>query len=584
MKSPPPDPSYSLLETLLAGYLEAEAAGQAPSRAALVAQHPEHAAELQAFWEGHDKLRQTAGHAIPSAGDPSSKLPATAERTLDFVSSETDRPNHSPNLAGTLALGEKVLFGDYELLEEIARGGMGVVYKARQRKLNRIVALKMILSGQLASRDDVRRFYTEAEAAANLEHVGIVPIYEVGEHQGQHFFSMGYIEGKSLAERIAQGPLSPREAAELLKQIAEAVAYAHGQGVIHRDLKPANILLASQEGRRGKEGGGSAGSNAKSGLVAKITDFGLAKRLDGGSDLTTTGQILGTPSYMPPEQAAGKVHEVKETADIYSLGAILYALLTGRPPFQAESPLDVLVQVLESEPTRPTKLNRNIPRELEWICLRCLDKQPAQRYATAQELAQDLDRFLQGESVQAQPAGLLQVIRRWARNEPSLAAHLAGILLALVTAQVRFAFDHADVPYHLRVTGVLLLWIAVSVLCQQLLNRERLADLGRYVWGACDVLLLTGLLLCIAPPRGPLLIGYPLLIAAVGLFFRVRLVVVTTAMILLAFPTLLLLSRDEVIPIHYVAFFELVLGILGFIIAYQVRRVRLLSQYYDHQI
>ena len=218
-------------------------------------------------------------------------------------------------------------FGDYEILGEIARGGMGVVFRARQGRLNRVVALKMILAGALASELDVRRFYTEAEAAAQLDHVGIVPIYEVGEHDGRHFFSMALIEGDSLHELLKQGPLPAREAAELLIGVAEAVSYAHARGIVHRDLKPQNILLDA------------AGH-------PKITDFGLAKRLDRDEGLTASGSILGTPAFMSPEQAEGK-REVGPLSDVYSLGAILYAALTGRPPFSPEAHvLELIRQVL----------------------------------------------------------------------------------------------------------------------------------------------------------------------------------------------------------------------------------------------
>ena len=277
-------------------------------------------------------------------------------------------------------------FGDYELLEEIARGGMGVVYKARQVKLNRIVAVKMILAGQLASEEQVRRFYSEAEAAANLDHPGIVPIYEVGQHEGQHYFSMGYVDGVSLAARINRSPLPAREAAGLLKQIAEAVHYAHERGVIHRDLKPQNVLLTS-DGQ------------------PKVTDFGLAKTVQSDSGLTASGQVLGTPSYMPPEQAAGKLLELGPRSDVYSLGAILYCLLTGRPPFQAASMIDTLKQVLEREPVAPRQLNPAVDADLETICLKCLQKEPQQRFATAQELADELQRFLQGEPIRSRRIG-----------------------------------------------------------------------------------------------------------------------------------------------------------------------------------
>ena len=254
--------------------------------------------------------------------------PSPAETTLRFHQPRAHRKTGEPTV------GDKVrYFGDYELLEEIARGGMGVVYKARQINLNRIVALKMILAGQFAGEEDVQRFYTEAEAAASLDHPGIVPIFEIGEHEGQHYFSMGFIEGESLAHKVADGPLPPREAAEFVKKICEAMAYAHEQGVIHRDLKPANMLIDANG-------------------QPKVTDFGLAKKTEADSDLTGTGQILGTPSYMPPEQASGKTDVGPRLMSIRS-ERFSTVLLTGRPPFQAASPMDTLMQVLEQEPVSP---------------------------------------------------------------------------------------------------------------------------------------------------------------------------------------------------------------------------------------
>ncbi len=304
-------------------------------------------------------------------------------------------------------------FGDYELLEEIARGGMGVVYKARQISLKRIVALKMILAGQLASEDDVRRFHTEAEAAANLDHPGIVPIHEVGQHEGQHFFSMGFIEGASLANQVVDGPLRPREAAALVEQIAEAITYAHERGVIHRDLKPSNVLL-DNDGQ------------------AKITDFGLARKTEGDSSLTATGTIIGTPSYMPPEQASGKTGEVGPLSDVYSLGATLYCLLTGRPPFQAATALETIQQVLEKEPVSPCLLNDQISRDLETICLKAMDKEPERRYQTAAELCGDLGRFLHGEPIQARPISRAARAWRWCRRNPIVASLSAAVMLVLL--------------------------------------------------------------------------------------------------------------------------------------------------------
>ena len=316
----------------------------------------------------------------------------------------------------------------------------------------------MILAGQLASQNDVRRFHAEAEAAASLDHPGIVPVYEVGEHAGQHYFSMGFVDGISLSKRVADGPLPPREAAELLVQIAEAVQYAHDKGVIHRDLKPANILLQISDFKvsisnpsdkatsEPPDRGGSTKSkieNQKS-AIPKVTDFGLAKRVTGGSDLTNTGQVLGTPSYMPPEQAAGKISEIGPLSDVYSLGAILYTLLVGRPPFQAASPLDTLLQVLDIEPIAPRQLNPGVPRDLETIAVKCLEKDAARRYSSAQALADDLKRWLHHEPIQARPSNVWERSLKWAKRRPAVAALAAAVLVTLVAGtsiSTYFAFD-----------------------------------------------------------------------------------------------------------------------------------------------
>jgi WD40 repeat protein/tRNA A-37 threonylcarbamoyl transferase component Bud32 len=304
-------------------------------------------------------------------------------------------------------------FGDYELVEEIARGGMGVVYKARQVSLNRTVAVKMILGGQLASAADVQRFRAEAESAAHLQHPNIVAIHEFGQQEEQHFFSMDYVEGKNLAEFVGRNYLSPKQAAKCLKPIAEAIQYAHERGILHRDLKPSNILI-DQSGQ------------------PRITDFGVAKRMKSDSDLTMTGQVLGSPSFMPPEQASGRRGQVGPASDIYALGAILYYLLTARPPFRAESMAEILRLVVTAEPPSPRLLNPIVPRDLETICLKCLEKEPGRRYRTAGELAEELECFIADRPILARPASAVEKTWRWCRRKPAVAALSAAVVCLLL--------------------------------------------------------------------------------------------------------------------------------------------------------
>ena len=304
-------------------------------------------------------------------------------------------------------------FADYVLLDEVGRGGMGVVYRARQISLNRLVALKMIASGEFAGPNEIQRFRTEAEAAAKLDHPGIVPVYEFGESKGRHFFSMALVEGNSLRERIQrEGPLSASVAARMVKQMAEAIDYAHEQEIVHRDLKPSNVLMAGDDSPR-------------------ISDFGLAKQLAALSGSTHSGQILGSPSYMSPEQARGAAN-VDQRADIYGLGGVLYFILTGRPPFQAASVAQTLRLVCDVDPVMPRSLNPAIPRDLETIVIKCLQKEPGRRYGSARELAADLQSFLSGQPIQARPVSRLERTVMWARRRPGVASLLALLFVAML--------------------------------------------------------------------------------------------------------------------------------------------------------
>ena len=299
------------------------------------------------------------------------------------------------------------------MLEEIAHGGMGVVYRARQKSLDRIVALKLLLFGPHAPPESVKRFRAEAVATAALQHPNIVAIHEVGFCEGQHFIAMDYVEGQSLSALVRGSPLPARRAAGYVKTIAEAIHYAHERGILHRDLKPANVLIDANDQPR-------------------VTDFGLAKRLAGDSELTVTGQVLGSPNYMPPEQATGKRGTLSRRSDVYALGAILYHALTGRPPFVGESLAETVQQLLNVEPVSPRALNPSVPADLETVCLKCLEKDPGKRYATAQMLAEELGRFLEGKPVLARPVGRVAKAGRWCRRNPRLASAMGAALLSLL--------------------------------------------------------------------------------------------------------------------------------------------------------
>jgi serine/threonine-protein kinase len=296
----------------------------------------------------------------------------------------------------------------YEVQEVLGRGGVGIVYKAWHQRLGRAVALKMLLAGPYAHAEELARFLREAEAVAGLRHANVVQVYDMGDLDGRPYFTMEYVEGGSLAQKLASTPQSADRSAALVATLAEAIEVAHRNGIVHRDLKPANILLTADG-------------------TPKVTDFSLARRLEGGGGLTVTGVPLGTPSYMAPEQGRGKGDAIGPATDVYALGAILYELLTGRPPFRAETAAATLQQVLADDPVPPSRSNPRVPRDLETICLKCLHKEPPRRYSSAAALAEDLHRYTRGEPIAARPAGRRERLARWVRHHPGA----AGLLVAL---------------------------------------------------------------------------------------------------------------------------------------------------------
>jgi serine/threonine-protein kinase len=528
--------SFALLQT----YLDDLHHGRTPDRQALLAQQPDLASMLDCL----DALERLA--------------PADEQATIPYEPA-----------AETAAVPEfRQRFGKYELEAELGRGGMGVVYRARQTDLDRPVALKMILAHFLSSPEHLRRFRDEARAAAGVNHPHIVAVYEAGDIEGQPYFAMQYVAGRSLAQALRQGPLEPLAAARLVRDIARGVSHLHEHGIVHRDLKPSNILLGADD-------------------HPYVTDFGLVKLLAGDSQRTSTGVIVGTASYMAPEQAAGRSVEVGPRSDVYSLGAILYETLTGQPPFREESPLDTLVLVLEGEPLPPRQRRPEVPAGLELICLRCLEKSPEERFGSAEELARTLDAFLHGDDIDVRPPDAATRLRRWVRREPALASRLAMLLICALVAQVSYQVRGLEgLPLHLQVMSLLAVWIAASYGCHRLLAVPRWAELARYLWAGLDVGLFSLIVHLADYLDTPVMIGYPLLVAGAGLWFRTALVWFTASLCVGGYVLLLAewtIREGELTKINWHVIFLVGLVLQALVTAYQVQRVRALSRYYEHR-
>jgi len=409
------------LDEILGAYFEAVASGKSPDLAALIEQHPDLAPQLTAFFSDQDRIQDIieSGHqgqtdssgeidlgiTLPLCGDPGEAIPrGEFGAAADCGCGSADE--HLPDAGCTL--------GEYHLLERIGTGGMGTVYRAQDRRLGRVVALKAIKAGKLATPQDVLRFRMEADMIAQLDHPHIVTIYDVDQHLGQLFFSMKLMEGGSLANEVGRYVDDPRAAARVMVEIARAVHYMHQRGILHRDLKPSNILL-DREGR------------------PHVSDFGLAKRVDQSADLSFSGELIGTPEFMAPEQASGIRGATTVATDVHGLGAVMYSLLTGRPPFKVRgcTLLETLEQVRDRVPPSPRGLNPKVDRDLATICLKCLEKEPSRRYGSAEAVARALERWLSGERIDCQPPGPFEQLRLWARPRPAVAALSAALALTI---------------------------------------------------------------------------------------------------------------------------------------------------------
>ncbi|HEV3145856.1 MAG TPA: serine/threonine-protein kinase [Gemmataceae bacterium] len=578
MSSPFPEDAEA--QELLDRYLRDLQAGKLPDRGLVLHARPDLVSAIQCV-EALEKLAPAAPPAAESA-----TLPASPERDSSL-----------PPTSLATSPGQGEYMGKYQIINELGRGGMGVVYLARDTDLKRMVALKMILAGSMAGEEYRQRFQAEIRAAAKLEHEGIVRIYDTGEFNGLPYLAMQFIDGPSLAECLRKQKFHREDAARCVAHLARTVEYLHSQGIVHRDLKPANVLLYlnKETGRQGDKEKTAVSLSpglpvSLSDTKPKVTDFGVAKILEDDSHATRTGMVVGTPGYMAPEQARGESRTAGPTADVYSLGAILYEMLTGQPPFVGDTPLVVLLQVLSDEPLPPRRLNATIPRDLEFICLKCLEKSPERRYQSAAELARALELHLKGEDLPGSRLSFWEDLRRLVRRMPAVAARvgiLFLVIMVLTARAVQTQSDHFSKTFPwIRLHHIVLAlgaWIGLSALFQRMLRTDRGNRLVPYFWSFTEVLLLTTMLLVTDSFASPLEIGYPLLIAVTGLWVRERLVWFTTICTLVGYSigslvVLIWISREN--PHRYVIFL-IGLALMGLLVNYQVRRFRSLSRYYE---
>ncbi|KAA5541754.1 serine/threonine protein kinase [Roseiconus nitratireducens] len=549
----PPD---SVFERLLAEQVEAQQRGESIDRSRLYRDHPEHAKSICQFLDDQEFLYQALESNGASSAGPAHQDTLPSNPSTD----STKRPNQSNWSLARIGDAEfPIEFGDYTLLREIDRGGMGIVFQAWHEKLSRIVALKIIRSGELSNPEELARFRAEAEASACIDHVNIISIFEVGEVHGLVYFTMNFVDGTDLGKLNKTRRLGFKELARIMLRVTDAVEAAHRCGIIHRDLKPSNILIdASGE--------------------PYLIDFGLAKNRHNQA-LTGTGQILGTPAYMAPEQAQGR--ELSAATDVYSLGTVMYELATGQPPFSGPTTVDVLLQVLNREPPSPRHLDKRIPRALDQIITRAMDKQPRHRYATAAEMQADLQQFILDEPITRPRPSWSDQASIWWRRQPVLVSHLLGTTFALLIVLISLLVRGSLLTQSYWILGLLAVWAGSSFVFQRMTLIEGKQMQVQWAWTAFDVLIYTWLICIAAPPRGLLMIGYPMMIAASALFYRSRFVLFVTAMCCLGFLFILATVQDPMWerPEFAVIYLSGLL-VLALCLTSMIRKIRGLADYF----